>query len=50
MMNNNGKKIWTEAEIARGYAEMAEINLIIAEEFFPLEAEAEEIISKSLEE
>ena len=47
---NNNEKVWTEAETARGYAEMAEINLRIAEEFCLLEAEADEIISKSFEE
>ena len=45
----NNEKVWTEAETARGYAEMAEINLWIAKEFCLLEAEADEVINKSFE-
>lgn len=33
---------WTEAEIAQGYEEMAEINLACAAAFFPLEDEVAE--------
>jgi len=38
------EKIWHEAEIAVAYLEMADLNLIIAEEFSPLEDEADQIL------
>ena len=38
---------WTPEQIAKGYREMAAINLQISEEFFALEQEVDERINKN---
>ena len=42
-------RVWNEEEMAKGYIEMAALNLAIAREFFLLEEEAEKTINNNLE-
>lgn len=39
-------RVWTKEELIKGYQEMAELNLALAEDFIPLE---EEICEKIVE-
>ncbi len=43
------ERVWTMEEIIKGYLEMAELNLALAEDFAPLEFETGEKINKEAE-
>lgn len=42
------QKIWTEEQLAAAYAEMAQINLQLCEEFMALEEEADTLLQENL--